>query len=189
MIIALDVDGVLRDFNGSLDRVYRKWNPTHGPSIEPYEWDLSASYPECVDINKFAFVEHAKEIFSEAEPYPGAVHFANRLYRDHNVVITTMQFEAMRPVLLDWLQRHRIPYHSLMFTREKYLVDADVLIDDNPEFLMDWVRETGKPAIQMLRSWNAVLNNAKYIRCLTYQDIIMALYEIKINMEDRCETL
>ena len=161
MIVGLDVDGIIRDFNGSLKRVYLREYPDHKVT-DPTEWDLSKAYPIGKDINKFAFETYVNEIYLEADPYEGALDFVEDIARDYEIVIITSQpnYQAVYNSF-EWLNKHGFNKYvsnhvfkdssSKVFTKGH--VRVDVLIDDYEENLKDaW--EMGVFAVGIERSWN-----------------------------------
>ena len=54
----------------------------------------------------------------------------------HKIIITTWQFTLMNKVnTLYFLSLNDIPYDDICFTKDTWLIKADWIIDDNPEFI------------------------------------------------------
>jgi 5'(3')-deoxyribonucleotidase len=50
----------------------------------------------------------------------------------------TWQFSNINKKLtLDWLDALSIPYDDICFTKDKWMIQGDILIDDNPEFILN----------------------------------------------------
>ena len=129
MTVAVDVDGVLRDFTGSLAKVYKEYYPEH--EVQPVtEWGIERFFPIGRDIYRFAFEEHVERIFYDADIFPKALEFMTELCKKHKVVICTSQPKGKEWITLKWLEKHKIPYHAIVFTNDKSIVHADVLLDD-----------------------------------------------------------
>jgi 5'(3')-deoxyribonucleotidase len=177
MTVAMDVDGVLRDFTGALVRKYAMCYPSHRPIGEFGQWDLRPNFPEFAgDIEGFAFRTLGEEIMRHADPYPGALAFAEEVAKRHRLVIVTSQFPHLKVATLDWLHGHKVPYHSIMLTHTKTLVRADVLIDDAVHNLKEWAT-IGLPSICVARPWNREWP----VRCETYGDALFRLRNLTIE--------
>lgn len=48
-----------------------------------------------------------------------------------------------------FLQKNKIPYDDICFTRDKWMIQGDWLIDDNPEFIEDERDKSRKLMINM----------------------------------------
>lgn len=171
MRLAIDADGVLRDFVGKLEQVYDREVLRTGFKGFPYtvEWrqpvtkyGIHEFFSIGNNIYDFAFREHAKEIFLEAKPYPGAMEFMDKLFRDHTIIIATAQSNtSLIMYTTEWLDLHSIPYHEFYATLNGVKnVQADLLLDDCTKNLIDFDEneiEFGKPIsypICMDRPWN-----------------------------------
>lgn len=85
----IDVDGVIRDFNGRLMDIYNKYHPNNQISSLPKNWGLARHYPIGKSIEKFYREEHMEEIYSYAQVYPGVIEFLNELVRIRFVSLIT----------------------------------------------------------------------------------------------------
>lgn len=153
MIVAIDVDGVLRNFTDKLIEVYQRENPSH--TVKPITaWDLSMFFHIGNDIWDFAFSKHAKEIFEDAHAYPGASSFTKHLIiMGHKIIIVTTQPRGNEVHTINWLIKNDIQYDSIAFTKDKHIIDADIFLDDSPDNIRK-LREYGKFAVVMRRPWN-----------------------------------
>lgn len=160
-MIALDVDGVLRNFEKSLQRVYRAYYP--GWWCEPVtNWKLAPFYEIGEEIERFAFVEHPWEVFAGAETYPGALEMVYRL-KDlgADVFYLTTQWDTTRDATGYWLaQKGFAGLGAVCFARSeeekaRALDDyrADGLIDDGPHNL-EAAQGAGYPVLCVDRAWN-----------------------------------
>lgn len=145
MIVKIDMDGVIRDILTPMCGIY---NSLCKENIQPSDIDV-------YDVNKFFhkmldnfylepsyyfFDYMANDIFLEkAKLYDGVKEAILKLRsNDIKVIIVTWQKSLKNKLLaLEFLNRHDIPYDDICFTRDKYLIQGDVLIDDNPEFIDD----------------------------------------------------
>jgi 5'(3')-deoxyribonucleotidase len=82
----------------------------------------------------FFFYLHAKDVFLDAPAYDNIKECINRLKEVADVVIVTYQKDyTNKKYALEWLQKNGIDPNGICFVRDKTLVHADALIDDN-----DW---------------------------------------------------
>lgn len=136
-IFKIDVDGVLRDIMTPMCKLY---NEKFDENIKPEdisEYDVSSTFKKCDDIKNFFFVENAKEVFLNSHPH-NYVREALELihYMGHKIVICTWQFNnTNKKYTLDWLEKHNLFYDDICFTKDKEMINCDVMIDDNPDFL------------------------------------------------------
>lgn len=130
-VFGIDIDGVLRNFDGSLARVYAREFPDHVvPEVS--DWDLHKFYPIGDDIYHFAFELHGHQIMCDAEPYQGAKWFIREIERRyHRVVLVTTQPANLRESTLVWLRRRGLQDLQLCFLSDKGLANVDFLLDDH----------------------------------------------------------
>lgn len=140
--ILFDVDGVIRDIIPPILAIYKreydsgsnyKRDDITEHSIEKFMPGLRGC-----DMKDF-FVKHATEIFGTSKVTPYAKETMLKLIRDYNLHIVTNQFRGAEGVTVDWLQKNDIPYDSLHFTGKKYQVRGDLLVDDLPSNLQQYL--------------------------------------------------
>ena len=73
----------------------------------------------------------------------------------------------------EWLDEHGFDFFERHYTKNKHLVDVDVLVDDSPEKLEDFDKKSvnGGRAICMRQTWNKSCQK-KYISIDRLSDII-----------------
>ena len=109
MIIKIDVDGVIRNITKPMIEQYRK---DYGFLVTPEDfkvYDVDDIFPKLNGLaREYFFIKNGKYIFKDgAEVIPGA----------------------------EFLNDNGIYYDDICFTRDKDLINGDIIIDDNPEFL------------------------------------------------------
>lgn len=137
MIIKIDIDAVIRDNLGVIKKIYNEKFPNDNIMTMGF-YDLNYVYPKLNGGAKnFFFVEHAKEVFYDADPYPLIKEDIELLKTNgHTIFIVSHQFNYInRSLTLDWLDKNGIYYDAIAFTNEKFLINGDILVDDNPTFL------------------------------------------------------
>lgn len=169
-VIGVDVDGVLRDFRGSVDRQYGKIHPDSPINHEHRDYSLAERYPAETSnyIGNFVFRAFAREIFLGADIIPGAERFFDRLLMNKafHVGIITSQSRITGPLTLEWLGRNGFNpafVHIVPFRESKAHVDdrVDILIDDKIENLIDF-EASGRRAICFAQEWNEGWRGERY---------------------------
>ena len=182
--VGVDVDGVLRDFVGSLMRVYRKTFPDH-TIIERSKWDwhLLNNFPDFgygkETLYEWIFTDEvARDIMVNAE----MIGDANKIYNDlqdqmadrAKLVIVSHQYENIVHHTSEWLGKHGFKAQEIWYGSEKLGAGCDVLIDDNPKNLWDY-QEAGKIALAVKQPWNrnygstrldSFAEASKFVSCL-----------------------
>ena len=144
MIIKVDIDGVLRNMNDMLLHLYNQKFKTNLTVEDLTDYDVSKSFPLFEMRGKttaidFFFHKNAEKVFYLSEPYEGVEDAMQKLKDNgHKIVIVTWQFSNINKKLtLDWLDALSIPYDDICFTKDKWMIQGDILIDDNPEFILN----------------------------------------------------
>jgi len=163
MIIGIDVDGVLRDFdNACIIEILMK---TPIKRLRLTEWDLEKRYivaDDSFDVYKYIFEEKAEKIFLGAEPYEGVEEVLPLIRKwakqnDFRIsIVTTQIYDDAKRYTVDWLinlqKRVGKFFDDLIFTDKKHLY-VDILLDDNLKNLEE-ARKYGKIAVAMARPYN-----------------------------------
>ncbi len=135
MKIEVDIDGVIRDFMGKLKEVYSREYPEH-KLIREDIYDLSSWFPIEKEIYKFGFEIYATEIFSEAQIYLGVKEFLKKIYDNHKLVfISNQSNKNLEKLTVGWIKQNELPYHEIIFTKDKSIFKGDYLLDDYTENL------------------------------------------------------
>jgi 5'(3')-deoxyribonucleotidase len=161
LIIGLDVDGVLRDWTGSVSRVYKKIYPHH--EVKPITaWDIAQFFPIGEEIYKFAYVKQVKDICLNARPYKNAAKFAKILKDLGNtvIIISSQPNEKSKIYTRKWLKKNEIIYDKLFFSNNKHEINFDVHLDDSPKNIIS-MREAGKNVVCLARPWNRAVKKLK----------------------------
>ena len=143
--IAIDVDGVLRNnlgimvdlYNDKMASINHKELAITPDDVKVFKVEESFPLLESMLFMKpsdFFFQQHAKEVFLDAPAYPNVKECIYRLKDVADVIIVTYQkgYQNKR-YALEWLEKNGIDPNGICFLRDKTLVHADALIDDN-----DW---------------------------------------------------
>lgn len=157
----LDVDGVLRDFNGQLEQVFKLHNPQYiDEDFNCTSWDLHEHYPIGEDIYDFIWRDHPTEVFLGAPMYPTALSELIILWNvlqstNGSLIFVTSQKPSSRAPTLQWLAQHIPPemLQEIHIEHDKALVPIDYLLDDHLRNIRD-LAHAGKRAICLNRPWN-----------------------------------
>lgn len=157
MVIKIDIDGVIRDLLRAMCEVFNNEFDEHvqpcdikeyNVNEEPHFRKIKDKYP-LMTPHEYFFREYRNEVFLHyAIPFFGAKQAIDKLRENgHKVVIVTKQIGISNKInALKFLDKNGINYDDICFTADKWSIDGDYLIDDNPEFLED-EREMSKKLI------------------------------------------
>ena len=187
MTVKIDVDGVIRDIITAMCGIYNK---KFGGKLCPDDIDDYDINTNFVEIPKrtgmtpvdYFFRENAGLIFEYfSQPFEGVKESIDELRNNgHKVVIVTWQFNLENIMhTLRFLDVHGIRYDDICFTKDKWMIKGDYLIDDNPEFIMDKRDKSKKIIVDTPYNRNV---SKKYKRVNSLKDAIA--YIINNNREE-----
>ena len=155
--VGIDVDGVLRDFASSLINVYKKHYTGHEvtPVSRWNKYRVEGYFPIGKDIYKFFQTSFPNEIYTHAQPYPGAKKFMDELKSKYDVYIITQQPTDHIAGLTDkWLRYHNLDTGKIIFTQDKSRYQFDLVLDDCTDNLEAITLKESALAVAMDRPWN-----------------------------------
>lgn len=166
MIVKIDMDGVIRDILTPMCDIY---NDMCKENVQPHDINVYNVNEFFVKMQEEFLLEPAHHFFNymaddvflnKSKPYDGVRDAILRLQENgFKVVIVTWQATLKNKLLaLEFLDKYNIPYDDICFTRDKYMVQGDVLIDDNPEFLNDPRDKSLKLCVEY--AYNSHIRNA-----------------------------
>ena len=171
MKIGIDCDGVLRDLITCITDTVKETHPQHADKIlEPTSWDWDQWLPFWTndETEKYVFEDNYLDFFwVECPPIKSAVEDwailrAWAIKHGHELCLVSAQREHCIEPTEAWLQRWGfVGFDEIHFTKHKWFIDVDVLIDDSPEKLEKFEKEsvTGGRAICMKQTWNQECHN------------------------------
>lgn len=137
MRILIDLDGVVADLHEKWLRVYNE------------EWDDSLTKADITSYDMHEVVKPACDtriyeiitrlgFYDDLEPIPGAVEAVRLLAERHEVLVCSAPAGAdSARAKLEWCERVLgMSRKSVVLTHRKELINADVLIDDDPSNLL-----------------------------------------------------
>lgn len=174
LIVAVDVDGVLRRFTDRLVEVYLEDFPDH--DVKPITtWWFETSFPIGKEIYKY-YKANAHRIFPHAKPYEGAKEFVESLRNlGYKVVIATTQPSGSEIFTFDWVRKNIGEVDGIFFGDQKWFVDFDILIDDAPHNI-EQAQKHGKFAIFFTQEWNKEHEGQ---RVSSYKELLELLTDIE----------
>ena len=143
-IVKIDVDGVIRDMLGALCKLYFAFErEIEREDITDYR--VNISFPKIkeelgIDAHDYFFTYHSEDVnFNMAVPLYGAKEAIEKLHKfGYKIVIVTKQNTFDNKIhTISFLKHYGIYYDDICFTADKWLVQSDFMIDDNPEFLQN----------------------------------------------------
>ena len=187
MRIGIDCDGVLRDLITCITDTVKETHPQHADKIlEPTSWDWEQWLPFWTEeeTEKYVFEDNFLDFFgvecpaiqSSIEDWPKLRAWA--IENGHELCLVSAQREHCIEPTEAWLQRWGfIGFDEIHFTKQKYLVDVDFLIDDSPDKLDDFHNKSvnGGRAICMKQTWNKDCHN-EYISINRLSEIITKVF-------------
>ena len=189
MRIGIDCDGVLRDLITCITDTVKETHPQHADKIlTPTSWDWEQWLPFWTDdeTEKYVFEDNYLDFFGvECPPIKSAVEDWNKLRawaieNGHELILVSAQRPHCIEPTEEWLQRWGfVGWDEIHFEKNKHLVDVDVLIDDSPEKLEKFEKESVNhgTAICMKQSWNKDFSDTHYMNIDRLSDIMTRLYE------------
>ena len=186
MIIKIDVDGVIRDIVSKMCEIYNEEFATNEEEkIYPcniINYDVNKSFPLIYDKllvkpSDYFFLYRGKDVFENSNVFDevGKAIHSLRL-KNHKVVIVTWQFnENNMKSTIDFFNRNDLFYDDICFTKDKWMINGDYLIDDNPMFILDEKDKAKKIIIDRPYNQLEECNNIK--RCYSLMDAVNLILE------------
>jgi 5'-nucleotidase len=150
MLVAVDVDDTVADL---LTAWLRRYNNDFHDWLRPEditEWDITKFVKTDCGVSIYKYLEDP-DIYNDVTPIEGAIQGVKLLRAaGHRVIFVTAGGEASK---FEWLLKYEFLDNRKDYVRcvDKSLIRADVLIDDGPHNLKDFIGER----IMMLRPHNA----------------------------------
>jgi 5'(3')-deoxyribonucleotidase len=157
--IAVDADGVLYEWSKTaryMLRSYRDYDKDGPMGQESTSWDYIPQNILPQDWDWLWTEGVRKGLFRYGHLVTGAIEGVNQLSLLGEVVLVTHRPKAAVKDTLDWLSYINLPFsgiHILTNQEPKSMVDADILIDDKPDNIFEWVMHA-RHGVLFDREWN-----------------------------------
>lgn len=177
MLILVDMDGTLADFESSFLRLWRESHPDQ-PYLERDErrtFYVEHDYPQHVQ-HLIPPIYEAAGFFRDLDPIPGGVAALHDMEaRGHEVFICTTPLRAYRYCVtekLEWVERHlgHDWVRRTVLTYDKTLVHGDILIDDKPR-----IKGAATPTWEHViydQPYNREVNGQRRLTWANWQDVL-----------------
>ena len=139
LVFAIDCDEVLRRTLDKMVKLYNEHFDDNKTVDEVKDFKTEVSFPKIEattgkTASQWFFQDHSTELFLNTEPYPNIKEDIARLRKYGTVIVLTYQKSYQNKVeTLLWLEKNGIECDGVCFLKDKTLIEADYLIDDN-----DW---------------------------------------------------
>lgn len=162
MKVAVDMDGVLYEWDKTARYMLRTYRGCKGLEIESTSWNFIENTVSEEDWNWLWTDGVQQGLFRKGHCVKGGIYSLTELALDgHEIVIVTHRPKsAVRDTLawLDLMFGAEEPYplsgvHILSNGQPKWHVNCDILIDDKPENCFEWASR-GRRAMLFTREWN-----------------------------------
>jgi len=168
--IGIDCDSVLRDLIPAITESIKETHPQHADKIlTPKEWDWDTWLPFWTndEAEQYIFEDNYIDFFGPlCPPIQSSVDDWVKLKRwaednGHELVLVSAQREHCEDLTDEWLDEHGFDFFERHYTKHKWSVDVDFLIDDSPKKLKKFADKSvnkGK-AICFKQPWNESCQN------------------------------
>lgn len=179
MIILVDMDNTLAEFDAGLLKAWRKRYPHEFfvPLEDRTTFHPHKDYPEHLH-QKIHDICHAKEFILNLEPVPGGIAAVHAmLAAGHDVRFCTSylyEYEFCVAEKYAWIEKHFgwDFIERIILTRDKTLITGDILIDDKPQ-----IRGLVQPSWEHVlydRPFNRRIEGKRRLTWQNWQDIVFA---------------
>ena len=141
-VIKIDCDGVLRDLLPKMIEVYNNAFHTNLTEEDIKYFDVSKVFTKCMEVGNipahiWLFQKNGYELFMKSPVLKGAKEAMDLLHeKGYYIVIVTYQHSLDNKVdTLLWLDKHNIYYDSICFTNQKQIINGEIVVDDNIDYL------------------------------------------------------
>lgn len=161
--LAVDLDGVVYDYHSTLRYLLETYRNKRLPPVEELfkRWDGHLQYIS-TDDDKWAWTEGVEKygLFRHGHVLKGAIDALGVLSQEYDLIICTHRPRNAAQDTLEWIAFNRIPCKEVVLlwhNESKTDVEADAIIDDKPENVIDFL-VIGRKGILWQRPWNKYID-------------------------------
>jgi 5'(3')-deoxyribonucleotidase len=145
--IGIDCDGVLRDLIPAIQESVKETHPHYADKMKvPTDWGWESWLPFWTEdeTEKYVFEDNYLDFFGiDCPAINSSVDDWVKLKRwaednGHELVLVSAQRDHCKEPTDDWLKAWGFDFKEKHYTKHKWAVDVDILIDDSPEKLKDF---------------------------------------------------
>lgn len=159
-VIALDCDGVLADWHEHAFYILNKLLDSNYSVNDLKEWDIDELL-ESSSISKNEFWEaiNTSNMVAELRPYPKAIEGVKKLQEIADIYVCTSPMIHYPNWIIHrntWLKKYfDINPKKIIHTSAKYLVSANIFVDDHPNNVSKWIARQNGIAVLWKHGYNA----------------------------------
>ncbi len=159
-ILALDCDGVLADWHEHAFYILNKLLDSNYSVNDLKEWDIDELLENTsVSKNKFWEAINSSTMVQDLNPYSEALMGVAKLKEIADIYICTSPMVHYPNWIIhrnDWLKKHfDINPKKVIHTSAKYLVSANIFVDDHPNNVQKWIDRQNGIAVLWKANYNA----------------------------------
>lgn len=149
--IVIDVDGTLAD---TVPAALNMVNQSRGTRfskdmVTEWNWRLPGTDDNIGSAIRFFFDTRGR-----IDPVPGAVSAVKELSERFYIVVATARPLYLKDWTVTWLFKNEIVFHDLVMIREKYRLNASILVDDDYRTVA-MASQLGQTGILFHQPWNS----------------------------------
>jgi len=180
MIVLIDMDDVLADFDGE---IYSRWKKLYPDKyvVPPEERKCFYLYDEMPPESKDLLrgINTTKGFIRNLPEIPGSIKAFNEIASlGHDIFICTAPLVRYENCVLEkyqWVEEHLGMQwtEKMILTRDKTLIQGDILIDDKP--IINGIKEPCWEHIIFDKAYNSKILNQRRINWQNWKDILTDL--------------
>lgn len=165
MRLGIDLDGVVANFTKGWMEFYNREFGTDLAVSDSRRWNDLVDLTHFADIGEFwrwSSDLDGRSVFWHLDPFPGAVDALRSLVdAGHHIIVITTKPRFAVDDTYEWIEQHRIPAAEIHILEDKWLIEADVYLDDGPHVLPGLVAKRPNALVcRYVRPWNEPVDGA-----------------------------
>ena len=141
--IGIDIDGVIRDFIGRVLDTLNEHYPDNYNGAIPLQWDFSDVLTD-MTLSDLIYGPRGEDIFLYADPINiSGLKYLCGWTKEMEYELVCCSYQTGPTILATdkWLQTHNLKKYfvDIIYTKDKWKVDIDYLVDDAPYNYEAWV--------------------------------------------------